>query len=206
MAAVYRDSISAAVEDEASPSTRRSVNSLARKYRRGKIIKQGYSKEERQDARKEAARDFFLNIPLDKDFKPQSRLTTAPLLVKEEHSVEMKVIPDEIKQPPLATAPSYIVMQHDLSVESPRRSKRKKSSHTKKPSYGGSTVPVHSTLTLRNYITEPDDKRCLYWSNELYCNTLYYRLAFVYSGCPVILTSILPYRKPDKKTKLVQYN
>ena len=163
MAAVYRESISAAVEDEASPSTRRSVNSLARKYRRGKIIKQGYSKEERQDARKEAARDFFLNIPLDKDFKPQNRLATTSLLVKE-HSAEIKVIPDEIKRPPLTTASPYIAIQNDLTVESPRRSKRKKSSHTKKPSYGGSTIPVHSTLTLRNYITEPEDKRCLYWS------------------------------------------
>ena len=164
MAAVYRESISAAVEDEDNPSIRRSTNSLARKYRRGKIIKQGYSKEERQDARKEAARDFFLNIPLDKDFKPQDHLTTTSLLVKERHSIEIKVIPDEIKRPLSATTPSYIAIQHDLTFESPRRSKRKKISHTKKPSYGGSSIPIHSSLTLKDYITEPEGKRYLYYS------------------------------------------
>ena len=162
MAAVYRESISAALEDEDNPSIRRSTNSLARKYRRGKIIKQGYSKEERQDARKEAARDFFLNIPLDKDFKPQDHLTTTSLLVKEDHSIEIKVIPDEIKRPLSATTPSYIAIQHDLTFESPRRSKRKKISHTKKPSYGGGSIPVHSSLTLKDYITEPEGKRYSY--------------------------------------------
>ena len=124
-------------------------------HRREKIIHQGYSEEERRDARREAAKAFFLGIPLDSDIEltgsthynvPVSRrLSTNTATLNEAPSTRTST----------SIEPSFL--RDSMSVDSPRRSKRRKS-HAKKPSYGNN-LPYQSACTLESYINDPQNKR-----------------------------------------------
>lgn len=128
------------------------------KRKRNKIIHQGYSEEERKDARREAIRQFFLSIPLDSEVESSGQSD-----IVQPTALQPPVIDTYSPQPqsnPLSNALQFN-RGHDMSFssESPRQSKRKKHAtslqQTKRLSLG-----IHPSVSaLRAYSTEPDDMR-----------------------------------------------
>jgi hypothetical protein len=161
--------------------------SLSRKHhgRRSKAVHHGYTYEQRRDGRREAAKSFFLGIPLDKDLELSSSTETSTPISQRLPSIQPLAINDTAAM--TITSPSIISefhFQRDLSIESPRRSKRRKSlSQSKRGPHHN--VPTQSIISLTKYISDPHDKRVL----------------FTYGGHPVIAYSILPYQKPFKKSE-----
>ncbi|XP_011408239.2 PREDICTED: CDK5 and ABL1 enzyme substrate 2-like [Amphimedon queenslandica] len=173
-----------------------SHSSLCRR-RREKIYSLGYSSEERRDTRREAAKAFFLSIPLDSELEQKEetdeRKESEP---PKEPPVPLKLSSITELLSPLATQPisvtansSGLQFTRDVgSADSPRRSRKNKKiqgsssfSHVKKLSYGSGAVH-QSVKTLRSFSMEPEDRR----------------LGFVYNGYPVVLYSLVPYSKPSR--------
>ena len=151
-----------------------SHSSLCRR-RREKIYSQGYSSEERRDTRREAAKAFFLSIPLDSELEQKEETDgmkeseppkepPAPLKL----SSITELLSPLTSQPISSTANSSgLQFTRDIgSADSPRRSRKNKKvqgsssfSHIKKLSYGGSGTSHQSVKALRSFSIEPEDRR-----------------------------------------------
>ena len=112
----------------------RSYSSLGKKYRKGRVISQRYTKQEIvQDTRRETARRFLLSIPLDKNpvAVTHGRLRSLSKLQTEDLSECMYINKGEVSALPqtqlISTIqPSATSLQRNISViDSPRTSKRK---------------------------------------------------------------------------------
>ena len=180
MAAVF-DPVEGLSQESESSSQHRGYSSLGRKYRKGKIISHGYSKRERQDARREAARNFLLGIPLDKGNKSSSgndntvnnnNTEEVESVIKEQvnkSDAGILLSPNTFGSTDILTSSSVhpsqqvIVTQKNTTMSySPRRSKRRKGSGlNKKLSYGQLLIDNsnHSLHNIRTYTIHPDNKR-----------------------------------------------
>lgn len=101
-----------------------------KRHKKGKLIKQGYSKFEKDDARRVAARTFLSGIPLDSNHLSVSPASGVSHRVQEMHSLALQRQPSSVSRhshtlqidginPPLAPTDHAPDRLHDMSIESP---------------------------------------------------------------------------------------
>ena len=161
-------------EEASTPIPPPSSHSSLCRRRKEKIYTQGYTFEQRRDAKREAAKAFFLSIPLDSELKQEENN-------EEEDSKLQPTAPPPLPllsiaeisspQPTTVTSTGLQFTRDTGLVESPRRSRKNKklqgstsfnasTSTQRKLSYGGSGIVMpQSMYTLRSFSLEPEDRR-----------------------------------------------
>lgn len=171
----------------------------SKRHRRGRILKQGYHKSERKDARREAARAFLSGITLDTNrsftvLSPRSQLPTVALAqeealtsvgnvlgggsegntpLKSDHLQFQSASNSPFFPEPIVAIPLSRVQAQNRYIDSPRLGKRRKS-FKKRLSFDASSETVfagtRSFATLCDYSRDSANRR--YIDNSLlacYC-------------------------------------
>ena len=114
----------AALLEEQEITTHKNYSSLSRRCKKGRIISQGYSRQERQDARRETARLFLTGIPLDKKERTNSHGRLRSLLKPHVDSTTTGFSAAKNVTPLPPTFPSQSNTSFYSALESPKRKKK----------------------------------------------------------------------------------
>ena len=153
------------------------VTTLSKRHRKGKIINQGYTTKERQDARREAAKAFLTSIPMDQKKhgpprrSPNISMVIQPIKQESNATILLPLEPSReeatTNMTPIKMSSSQVIqprIQHSASTESPIMStKRRNSASTGKKvsqsniDLGGMTS--QSSYLICKYNIDPESKR-----------------------------------------------